>query len=239
MRRWRWDLPDENRKREPVQWPITSEREVQDVLYLILRSVFDDVVDEETLPKFGHASTRADFGIPSLRVLVEAKYAYNGSDYKKIEQELMVDSVAYPQKNDLYSEIVAFISDASAAVEHHDVTRRALLEIPVISDVVIVSRPAALAVAVPTKPAATRKPASTGWRQESDRRRQEPERKAAAGLNPGATPPGVCGSELAQPSDAAKRSARLRAIRRALLASRNDCRRRAPRTVDTRRFRSI
>jgi hypothetical protein len=84
MRRWRWDNP-ESRKTEPIQWPITSEREVQDVLWILLRSVFDDVVDEETLPKFGHGSTRADFGIPSLKTLVEAKYAYTGQDFKKIE----------------------------------------------------------------------------------------------------------------------------------------------------------
>lgn len=153
MRRWRWDLA-EGRKKDPIRWPITAEREVQDILYIILRSVFDDVVDEETLPKFGHGSTRADFGIPSLRVLIEVKYARSGSDFKDIEQEIMIDSVAYLQKTELYKEIVAFIYDASAAVEHHDVTRRALLEIPVISDVLIVSRPATLAAATlvdPTK----------------------------------------------------------------------------------------
>ena len=65
MRRWRWDSGD--RVKEPIRWPITSEREIQDIVWLILRSVFDDVIDEDTNPKVGHASTRADFGIPSLR----------------------------------------------------------------------------------------------------------------------------------------------------------------------------
>jgi hypothetical protein len=31
-------------------------------------------VDEETLPKLGHSTYRADFGIPSLGILIEVKY---------------------------------------------------------------------------------------------------------------------------------------------------------------------
>ena len=94
MRRWRWDSGD--RIKEPIHWPITSEREIQDILWLVLRSVFDDVIDEDTNPKVGHASTRADFGIPSIRLLVEVKYVYDGTtaEFKKIEQEVMIDSVA-------------------------------------------------------------------------------------------------------------------------------------------------
>jgi hypothetical protein len=145
MRRWRWDSSD--RIKEPIHWPITSEREVQDVLWLVLRSVFDDVVDEDTNPKVGHASTRADFGIPSLRLLVEVKYVYDGTtaEFKKIEQEVMIDSVAYLQRVTLYDEIVVFIYDSTASVEHHDLTRDTLIKVPGIADVIIVSRPGVLA----------------------------------------------------------------------------------------------
>jgi hypothetical protein len=41
MKRWRWD-GDELQK--PIRWPVTQEREVQDILWLILRSYFPDVV---------------------------------------------------------------------------------------------------------------------------------------------------------------------------------------------------
>lgn len=75
MRRWRFDS---DRLQKPIRWPITAEREVQDILRLVLRSVFDDVVEEETLPKVGHSTYRADFGIPSLGVLIEVKYARKG-----------------------------------------------------------------------------------------------------------------------------------------------------------------
>ncbi|HEV2779253.1 MAG TPA: hypothetical protein VGX25_07610 [Actinophytocola sp.] len=145
MRRWRWD--DDDRVKEPIRWPITSEREIQDILYLILRSVFDDVNDEDPNPKVGHASTRSDFGIPSLRLLVEIKYIYAGpaAEFKKIEQEVMTDSVAYLQRATHYDEIVVFIDDSTASVEHHDLTRDALTKVPGIADVIVVSRPGVLA----------------------------------------------------------------------------------------------
>jgi hypothetical protein len=79
LRRWRWD--NERTVKHPIRWPITNEREVQDILWLMLRSVFDDVVDEDTLPRLGHSTYRADFGIPSLRLLVEVKYARQASDF--------------------------------------------------------------------------------------------------------------------------------------------------------------
>jgi hypothetical protein len=65
MRRWRWDS---DKVQHPIRWEVRSEREVQDILWIMLRSVFDDVIDEETLPKFGHSSYRADFGLPRLGV---------------------------------------------------------------------------------------------------------------------------------------------------------------------------
>jgi len=41
-------------------------------LWLILRCYFPDVVDEHTLPKLGHSTYRADFGIRSLKLIIEA-----------------------------------------------------------------------------------------------------------------------------------------------------------------------
>lgn len=142
MRRWRWDA---DTLQKPIRWPITAEREVQDILWLVLRSVFDDVVDEETLPKVGHSTYRADFGIPSLGVLIEVKYARKSSDFKDIETQVMIDSVAYLHGVTAYKEIVVFIYDESASIQEHDTTTTALRGIDAISDVIIVSRPSQLA----------------------------------------------------------------------------------------------
>lgn len=141
MRRWRWD---DDSLANPIRWPVTSEREVQDILWLILRSVFDDVIDEETLPKLGHSTYRADFGLPRLGVLIEVKYARQHTDFKKIEKEVMEDSIAYLRGASRYKEIVVFIYDESTSVQEHDITAAALRELDGVTDVVIVSRPSRL-----------------------------------------------------------------------------------------------
>ncbi|WP_112272027.1 PD-(D/E)XK nuclease domain-containing protein [Lentzea terrae] len=66
------------------------------------------------------------------------------SDFKKVEQEVMVDSVAYLQKTDRYREMIVFIYDESSSVEHHDLTVRELREVPGIVDVIIVCQPGVL-----------------------------------------------------------------------------------------------
>ena len=142
MRRWRWDSDDLS---HPVRWTVRQEREVQDILWLILRSYFDDVIDEETLPKFGHASYRIDFGIPSLGVIVEVKYAFERGDFKKIEKEILQDLVPYLSPSDRYGSVIVFIYDASASVQEHDMTRQSLLTAPGVVDVIIVSRPSQVA----------------------------------------------------------------------------------------------
>lgn len=140
MKRWRWD-GDELQK--PIRWPVTQEREVQDILWLILRAYFPDVVDEDTLPKLGHSTYKADFGIGSLKLIIEAKFATSKDDFKKIEKEVQEDCIPYLR--DLrYESLIVFIYDDSASVQEHDITRRALLEIPGIKEVVIVSRPSQL-----------------------------------------------------------------------------------------------
>ena len=155
MRRWRCD----ESVKHPVRWPVTAEREVQDILWLILRPVFDDLVDEETLPRLGHSTYRADFGIPSLGILIEVKYVRKSGDFKEIEKQVLEDSVAYLNGVTAYKEIVVFIYDDSASVQEHDTTATALRSIDGISDVIIVSRPSQLArPTLPSQPTDTAKP---------------------------------------------------------------------------------
>jgi hypothetical protein len=140
MKRWRWDSDG---MKKPIRWPVTQEREVQDILWLVLRSYFPDLVDEDALPKLGHSTYKADFGIASLKMIIEAKFATSKEDFKKIEKEIQEDCVPYLR--DLrYESLVVFIYDDSASVQEHDITRRALLEIPGIVSVVVVSRPSQL-----------------------------------------------------------------------------------------------
>jgi hypothetical protein len=56
------------------QQPLANEREVQDVLWIMLRSQLDRLDREETLAKFGAQAYKPDFGVPDLATLVEVKF---------------------------------------------------------------------------------------------------------------------------------------------------------------------
>jgi hypothetical protein len=142
MKRWRYDDP--TKVKRPVQWPVASEREVQDIIWMLLRSAFDDVVDEEPLRKVGHSSYRSDFGLPRLGLLVEIKYVRSATEFKKVEKEIYEDSVAYLKEKATYKKIVVFIYDASSSAQEHATTIDALLGVEGIVDVVIASRPSQL-----------------------------------------------------------------------------------------------
>ncbi|MDF3833060.1 hypothetical protein P3W85_08875 [Cupriavidus basilensis] len=141
LRRWRWDAAD---LRVPVRWLIRSEREVQDILWVILRSTFPDLEDEDTLPKFGHSTYRADLGIPSLGLLIEVKFARAAADFKTIEKEVLEDIVPYLRSPERYNEVLVFIYDDSCSVQEHETTRQALRSVKGIVDVIVVSRPSHL-----------------------------------------------------------------------------------------------
>jgi hypothetical protein len=134
-------------KRWPERWTIKDEGDVQSIVWLMLRSCFEELVDEDTLPKFGHSSYKADFGIPSLGLLIEVKMVRKAQDFKKVEKEIMEDSVGYLQKTKRYSKLVVFIYDESSSVQEHGTTRHELRRIQTIEDVVIVSRPSQLKLA--------------------------------------------------------------------------------------------
>lgn len=141
LRRWRWDSHD---LKVPVRWLIRSEREVQDILWVILRSAFPDLEDEDTLPKFGHSTYRADLGIPSLGLLIEVKFARSAAEFKEIEKQVLEDIVPYLRSPERYRQVLVFIYDDSCSVQEHETTRQALVTVQGVADVLIVSRPSHL-----------------------------------------------------------------------------------------------
>src|SRR5260370_29008693 len=103
--------------------------EGEDILGLIVRSYFPDVMDEDALPKLGHSTYKADFGIGSLKLIMEAKFATSKDDFKKIEKEVQEDCIPY-LPDLLYESLIVFIYHDSASVQEHDTTRQPFLTIP-------------------------------------------------------------------------------------------------------------
>jgi hypothetical protein len=90
---------------------LECEKDVQDILWIMLRSNFAAVEREETLKKFGLKNYRPDFGISEFKSLVEVKYINEKTDTKKIQEEILADSEGYLNKNTEYQNIFVFIYD--------------------------------------------------------------------------------------------------------------------------------
>ena len=123
---------------------IRSERDVQDILGVVLRHLYKDLGDEDTLPKFGHSTYRADLGDPSLRLLIEVKCARSAPEFKAIEKQVLEDIIPYLRSPERYREVLVFIYDDSCSVQEHATTRQALCSVTGVADVLIVSRPSHL-----------------------------------------------------------------------------------------------
>src|SRR5262249_2775445 len=73
LRPWTW----EDKARTPTsanpRWDVENEYHVQNLLWTVMAPVFPDVDDEEWMKPWGHHKPRADFAVPSLELIVEAK----------------------------------------------------------------------------------------------------------------------------------------------------------------------
>ena len=88
---------------------LIDEKDVQRALYMILRSHYSDLVDEEVLGKFGLKHYQDDFGIPSIDTIIEVKVINDNTNLKELQEQLMIDSVGYFRTMTGYRHLVYFI----------------------------------------------------------------------------------------------------------------------------------
>lgn len=74
---------------------VSSEYDVQDLLFAILRSVFEDARREDFTPYFGAKAKRIDIVIPSAETLIEVKCVRNAKHARLIDDELKIDIESY------------------------------------------------------------------------------------------------------------------------------------------------
>ncbi len=86
LRRWTWEDAGRTRGAEPVKWPVENEYHVQNLLYLLLGPIFNDIADEVNLQPVGQKNPRIDLYLPSLHTIIEVKYR---KDVKKSFQALI------------------------------------------------------------------------------------------------------------------------------------------------------
>lgn len=140
--RWTWEQDKGKTKGSlPRQWHIDNEYHVQNLLWVVLKPVFPDLEEEVYTEAIGTKRPRSDLVIPSLRLIIEAKFMRRRMTSQDVIGEISEDSGFYLSKNSQYDAIVPFIWDDTPRPQEHEVMVQGMKKIRGIVDVVIVSRP--------------------------------------------------------------------------------------------------
>lgn len=89
---------------------LSSEGDVQDALYIMLRAWVSDLKYEDPTSKNGNRFVIKDFFVPSAELIIEAKYIRDKKHGKEVSKELHDDIEMYRQRGDA-SLVVFFIYD--------------------------------------------------------------------------------------------------------------------------------
>jgi hypothetical protein len=111
------------------------------MLWLLLAPLLPDLIDEESTPKVGPVQPRADIGVPSLRLIVEAKFMRADDPPKKMVEQIAQDASLYLVAGSKYDKLIPLIWDDSRRTEHHEEMIRGLRQVAGVVDAVIVPRP--------------------------------------------------------------------------------------------------
>ena len=85
------------REKGLASWKINREKDVRDLLYVMLRPRIFDLVKEEVIPSKAGTSKVADLCSPAVKFLIELKWIGKEGDWKKRIDEIRVDIQSYGQ----------------------------------------------------------------------------------------------------------------------------------------------
>ena len=101
-------MGDRQRGRPP--FVLENEYDVQDLLYGLIRGVFDDAKREEWTPQRAGSAKRIDMTIASIEAVVEAKYVRDKNHAKTVADELRIDFECYHDRPEC-RHLVALVID--------------------------------------------------------------------------------------------------------------------------------
>lgn len=143
MSHWTYETSARVKGVRPQQWEVDHEYHVQNLLWTLLRPIFTDLVDEQSLPKVGHKTPRYDLGIPSLGTIIEVKFMRKAGSVacRKTTEEIAADRSLYLGAKTGYSRLIAFIWDECRQTEEYQILKEGLEGMEGIEKVVILPRP--------------------------------------------------------------------------------------------------
>lgn len=152
LRDWTWEEKPRTKTSQARLWHVDHEYHVQNMLWVVLAPLFPDIESEGYSTKIGFTQPRADLVIPSLRLIIEAKFARATKSLQEIQRELAQDAAMYFPQGSPYDRMIAFVWDDAARTEEHATLIQGLEKLERVAGVVVVSRPSKMRVA-PVGPA--------------------------------------------------------------------------------------
>jgi hypothetical protein len=142
LKKWTWEeKPRTRAATDARKWHIENEYHVQNALWLLLAPIFPDLIDEDSTPKVGQLQPRADIGIPSLRLIVEAKFMRANDSPKDMIKQIAEDASLYLVASSRYDGLIPFIWDDSRRTECHEEMIRGLRQISGVVDSIVIPKP--------------------------------------------------------------------------------------------------
>jgi len=143
LKRWTWEDRGRTKNANPVKWPIKNEYHVQNLLYVLLAPIFEDVADEVYLQPVGQKTPRVDLYLPFMHTIIEVKYR---KDTKKSFPALIgevAEDVSLYRSDPTYKDarIVCFLWDHTRSTQEHAKFREGILKIKGMDGCVVVSSP--------------------------------------------------------------------------------------------------
>ena len=146
LKRWTWEDAGRTRGAEPVKWPVENEYHVQNLLYVLLGPIFNDIADEVNLQPVGQKNPRIDLYLPSLHTVIEVKYRKDAKkSFPTLIGEIAEDASLYRTDTKYKSaRIIIFLWDCTRATQEHSKFKEGVLQIDGINGCVVVSAPSTM-----------------------------------------------------------------------------------------------
>jgi len=146
LKRWTWEASGRTKGAEPVKWRVENEYHVQNLLYVLLAPVFNDIADEVYLQPVGQKTPRVDLYLPSLHTIIEVKYRKDAKkSFQSLIGEIAEDASLYradAKHKDV--RIVSFLWDCTRATQEHAKFKEGVLKIDGINGCVVISAPSTM-----------------------------------------------------------------------------------------------
>ncbi|BCO30070.1 hypothetical protein TspCOW1_01730 [Thiohalobacter sp. COW1] len=146
LKRWTWEDLGRTKGAEPVKWRVENEYHVQNLLYVLLAPVFNDIADEVYLQPVGQKTPRVDLYLPSLHTIIEVKYRKDAKkSFQSLIGEIAEDASLY--RSDVkYKDalLVGFLWDSTRATQEHTKFKEGVLKIDGVNGCVVVSAPSTM-----------------------------------------------------------------------------------------------